>query len=309
MSSVMKNLNKSILAVVGPTASGKTDLGLRIAKERNGEIVSVDSRQVYRHLSVGTAKPQGVWSNSTYMVKDIPYHLVDIWEPSEAFTAAHFVRLASEKIADIQQRGKLPLLVGGTGLYFKTLLEGMAELPHADPVLRLKLRAVADEKGRPYLHEQLAKVDPTAAKSIPPNNIQRVMRALEVHTLTGKPISVWHQEHQERLKKHAPAYDLQMIGIDLPKEELHLRIEDRCIAMLENGMIEETEALLAKGIAPDCPGLTGLGYPRVVAYLDGSLDGDHLSDAMIGDTRQYAKRQMTWFRNQFDVDWTSWKTL
>jgi tRNA dimethylallyltransferase len=298
---------KKLIGIVGPTASGKTDFGLRLAQERAGEIISVDSRQVYRGLSVGTAKPKGIWEKELYHVQGIPYHLVDIWDPSEPFTAAHFVRLAAEKITEIQKRGKTPILVGGTGLYFKALLEGLAPLPPRDEALRTKLRAVADEKGRPFLHAELAKVDPEAASRIPPNNIQRVLRALEVHALTGKPISLWHEEHQSSLKSRPPAYSIEMIGIDLPREELQLRIEERCVAMLDNGMIEETEALLDKGLAPDCPALTGLGYPRIVAYLNGSLEEDHLADALIGDTRQYAKRQMTWFRNQFNVDWTVWK--
>jgi tRNA dimethylallyltransferase len=299
----MSRAASEILAIVGPTASGKTELGLRMAREQDGEIISVDSRQVYRRLNVGTAKPAGEWKDDTYRVENIPYHLVDIWDPDEVFSAADFVRLAEAKIAEIRGRKKQPILVGGTGLYFKTLLEGLAPLPPADDALRAELRALADQRGRPHLHAELAKVDPEAAARIPRNNIQRVLRALEVFRLTGKPISVWHQEHQAALKSSAPRHRLKMIGIHLRKEELHLRIENRCLAMLDQGMVEETETLLKEGFAPDCPGLTGLGYPRVVAYLAEKLSSDDILDAMIGDTRQYAKRQLTWFRNQFEVQW------
>ena len=288
---------------MGPTASGKTELGLRLAKERGGEIISVDSRQVYRFLSVGTAKPLGLWKENVYQVRGIPYHLIDIWGPAQAFTAADFIRLASIEIHHIQQRRKLPILVGGTGLYFKALFEGLAPLPPRDESLRTQLRALAKEKGRPYLHAQLAKVDPEAATRIPVNNIQRVLRALEVHQLTGKSISIWHAEHQANRQKSSPFGEIDIIGISIPRETLHQRIEERCRHMVKHGLIEETENLLKKEYALDCPALTGLGYPRVMAYLEGILSRDQLLEQLIRDTRQYAKRQMTWFRNQMKVTW------
>lgn len=294
---------EKILAIVGPTASGKTDYALERAREQDAELISVDSRQVYRHLRVGTSKPVGTWSDGLYHVNKIPYHLLDIWEPDKAFTAADFVRLAEAAMTDIRARGKKPILVGGTGLYYKALIEGLADLPPGDAAVREELRAIADEKGRPYLHAQLEKIDPKAAEQIPANNIQRVIRALEVHRLTGKPISAWHHEHQASRKASGPAYALEMVGLEWPKPELHQRIEDRCYEMLDGGMIEETEGLLKKGFAADCPALTGLGYPRIIAYLQGTLSEDTIMDALIGDTRAYAKRQMTWFRNQMDVTW------
>ncbi len=168
---------QTFLAIVGPTASGKTELGLRLAKEQNGEIISVDSRQVYRYLSVGTAKPPK---------SQIPYHLIDFLEPSESFSAADFVRLATATLAEIQSRGKIPIFVGGTGLYFKALTEGLADLPPADPTVRGRLKKEAEAKGRQALHKQLAAVDPAAAAKIPANNIQRLIRALEVYELSGK---------------------------------------------------------------------------------------------------------------------------
>jgi tRNA dimethylallyltransferase len=297
----MKTPKKPLLAVVGPTAAGKTAYGLQLARDQAGEIISVDSRQVYKFLSIGTAKPLGVWRGDVYEVEGIPYHVVDIWDPGEPFTAAEFVRVAQAKISEIEQRGHQPILVGGTGLYFKALSEGLARLPPRDEGLRSELRAIADSQGRAHLHAELAKVDPQAAARIPANNIQRVLRALEVHRLTGKPITEWHQEHQARRPEQG--LTLKFIGIDPGPDSLKQRIAERSAAMLENGIIEETERLINQGYAPDCAALTGLGYPRVIAYLSDLLTKDQLLNALIQDTRQYAKRQRTWFRNQFEVSW------
>ncbi len=285
---------------MGPTASGKTELALRWAKAHGGEIVSADSRQVYKHLSVGTAKPQGQWTPELYRVSNIPYHLVDIIEPDQTFTAADFVRRAGEKIAEIRVRGATPILVGGTGLYLKAFSEGLAPLPPRDEAVRAELLEFAEKQGRPALHAQLQKVDPVAAEHIPANNIQRVLRALEVYRLTKKPLSQWHSEHQAQASQQSP---LTFYGIDLPLKELHQRIEVRCAAMLENGMIEETQALMKQGVPPEAPGLTGLGYPRVIAYLKKELTRENLLKLLIQDTRQYAKRQRTWFRHQAEVQW------
>jgi tRNA dimethylallyltransferase len=286
-------LNNSILAIVGPTASGKTDLGLRLAKEQNGEIISVDSRQVYRYLSVGTAKPTDT--------RGIPYHLIDFLEPSQSFSAADFVRLATDKVNEIRRRGKTPIFVGGTGLYYKALTEGLAELPTADSKTRERLIKESRDEGREKLHQRLQKIDPEAAAKIPFNNIQRLVRALEVYELTGKPISVWHKEHQAR--PSSDALRLKFMGIDLPRAELVHRIEARCRTMLQQGMIEETQALVDKGFAENCPALTGLGYTRVIATLKGTLSQSDCLKLLIQDTRQYAKRQMTWFRHQLPVVW------
>ena len=297
-------------AIVGPTASGKTVLGLRLAKEQDAEIISVDSRQIYKYLSVGTAKPQGTW----YVIRDtqsaayhvplttdhaIPYHLIDFLEPDQSFSAADFVRLATEKVREINARKKTPIFVGGTGLYFKALTEGLAPLPPADPDRRARLKEEAGEKGRAVLHARLAAVDPAAAAKIPANNIQRLVRALEVYEATGKPISQWHAEHRKT------GLALSFIGIDPGREELERRMESRCRRMLEEGMIEETQAVLSKGFSETCPALSGLGYPRVIAYLKNQLSKEDCLALLLQDTRQYAKRQMTWFRHQLPVKWSS----
>jgi tRNA dimethylallyltransferase len=289
-----------LLAIVGPTASGKTALGLRLARDQNAEIISVDSRQIYQYLAEGTAKPRGEWIASRYVVEGIPYHLVDFLDPKKHFSAAQFVQLAQEKVREIQARGKTVIFVGGTGLYFKALTEGLAQLPEASPDIRTRLNKEADRIGRVELHKRLMQVDPEAAAKIPANNIQRLIRALEVYEISGKPISVWHKEHQAN---PAARLALTFLGIDVPRAELNHRIEARCRTMIKDGMIEETEALLQKGFPDSCPALSGLGYPRVIAYLKGTLSKNDCLHLLSQDTRQYAKRQMTWFRRQLPVTW------
>lgn len=299
-------MNSEILTIVGPTASGKTEWGLSRAAELGGEIISADSRQVYRFLSTGTAKPQGLWRASHYVVQGISYHLVDIWDPAESFSAAHFVQLARLKIEDIRLRGKQPILVGGTGLYLKALEEGLAPLPPRNEELRKQFAHLAATQGRRILHGQLAQVDPEAAHLIPINHLSRVIRALEVHRLTGKPISQWHREHRKKASSSsngAGGIRLKAIGITMERQRLYKRIAERCEWMLTTGMIQETETLLKKGYPPNAPALTGLGYSRVVAYLRGELTRGDLLDLLIRDTRHYAKRQMTWFRNRMSVEW------
>ncbi len=302
--------------MVGPTASGKTEKALELAAANNAELISVDSRQIYEHLAIGTAKPEGKWVGRAYLVRGVPYHLVDFWDPASTFTAADFVRLALEKIHEIGQRGKKPILVGGTGLYFKALHEGLAPLPPADPKTRARLKQEAEDRGREHLHRRLAQVDPEAAAKIPANNIQRLVRALEVYELTGKPISLWHRQPTMRPippaggeggKATGKSHDVKIrfIGIDLGREELLRRIEARCRTMLKDGMIEETQRLLALGYPRDCPALTGLGYPRILSYLQGTISQEECLRLLIQDTRQYAKRQMTWFRHQLPVTWNA----
>lgn len=292
------------LAIVGPTGSGKTALGLELARAKNGEIISVDSRQVYRHLTIGTAKPAGTWNAGRYIVDGVAHHLLDIWEPADVFTVMDFIRLAEKAIEDIRSRGRVPIFVGGTGLYFKALAEGLAPLPKADESIRSDLRRIAHEQGATALHDELKRVDPAAAAYINPGHTTRLMRAIEVFRLTGKPISQWHREHQaERAAQGDRAIRFKAIGRLIDKASLHRILHERCRRMLEEGMIEETQALLQKGLSPEAPALTGLGYPRVIAHLEGRLTKDGLLSALWQDTRQYAKRQMTWFRNQMDVTW------
>ncbi len=298
-----------ILAIVGPTASGKTALALQWAQAEDGEIISFDSRQVYRHLLIGTAKPAGRWERGIYWVNGIAYHLVDFCEPNQRYSAADFVESAKTLISNILRRGKKPIFVGGTGFYLKAFQNGLAPLPPADAGLRNELLALAEEKGRSHLHAQLAAVDPEAASKIPPNNIARVVRALEVRRLTGRSISVWHREHRESRTETKSNYTLRCVGPLLDRALLHKQIEARCRLMVENGMIEETEVLLRSGVADDCPALTGLGYRSVIAHLRGKLSREQLVATLIQETRQYAKRQLTWFRHQMKVEWVPFSSL
>lgn len=288
---------KPAIAIVGATAAGKTDYALEIAARENVELISVDSRQVYKHLQIGTAKPAGSWKNDHYLVQGIPYHLLDILEPNQTFSAADFRARALPLLDAIRGRGKQPILVGGTGLYFKALMEGLAPLPPADEAVRTRLKQEASDQGRGALHARLTQVDPAAAAKIPANNIQRLVRALEVYELTGKPISAFHAEQV----REGPALDF--IGIDPGREELVRRIEARCRRMLEDGMIEETQTLLERGVPETAPALTGLGYPRVIRLLKGEITKEDCLALLQQDSRQYAKRQMTWFRHQLPVQW------
>lgn len=287
------DLNHDLLAIVGPTAGGKTDFALEYASRHPAEVISVDSRQVYRDLSVGTAAPRET--------RGVPHHLIGFLDPRESYSAAAFAMDARALIADIRRRGKEPVLAGGTGFYFRALTEGLAPLPPADPDVRAELKRRAEARGRAALHQELGRVDPEAAARIPANNIQRLIRALEVYRLTGKPLSQWHREHQ--ISQNEPRLRVHAIGLDPGRDELARRISTRCAWMLENGMIEETEAALAAGVPTQAPGLSGVGYPRVIAHIRGELSRAETLRLMIQDTRQYAKRQRTWFRHQMEVEW------
>jgi len=299
-------MSRSILAIVGPTASGKTTLALTVAKEKNGELISADSRQIYQGLSVGTAKPAGSWTPSDaggthYAVDGILHHLVDCVSPDQAFSAAEFSRRAAVIVHAIFARGRVPIFVGGTGFYLAAFEKGLSPLPSANPTIREKLRRIAEERGRSYLHAQLAHVDAESAGKIPANNWHRVIRALEVFELSGRPLSEWHRVENSRPRPRPFTLDYQ--GIDIDFSELEKRIAARCHAMLRGGMIEETQALLARGFASNCFGLSALGYPRVIDYLEKRIDREQLAAQLILETRQYAKRQMTWFRHQAGVVW------
>jgi len=297
-----------ILAIVGPTASGKTTLALELAARQGAEIISADSRQVYRELSVGTAKPAGVWEKEgnaapTYRVSGIPYHLVDIVDPQETFSAARFVEEALAKIHALDERGVPCLLAGGTGFYLKALVEGLAPLPPADASLRRRLQEAAERQGRGALHARLVAVDPRAAAKIPVNNIARVIRALEVFELSGRPLSEWHESHQAAPRPPLAPGRVRFLGIDPGLDALKERIEKRCRRMIEEGMIEETRALLDRGLGEHSPALSALGYPQVAAFLRGEISKDDLLRRLIQDTGRYAKRQRTWFRHQLPVEW------
>jgi tRNA dimethylallyltransferase len=283
-------------AIAGPTASGKTALSLAIAQRWPVEIVSVDSALVYRGMDIGTAKP------SAAELAQVPHHLIDIRDPLHAYSAADFVREATALITDIQARGRMPLLVGGTMLYFKALMEGLSDMPTANPAVRADIDARAQAQGWPALHAELAAIDPTTAQRLAPNDSQRIARALEVFAISGQPLSQWHA----RTRHHAsPLRPDRLIALE-PNDRawLHARIAQRFEAMLEHGLIDEVRTLRARGdLHPDLPSMRCVGYRQCWDMLDGcgnqpqASDLHTLRETGVSATRQLAKRQLTWLRS------------
>jgi tRNA dimethylallyltransferase len=280
-------LSPAIL-LMGPTASGKTELAMDLARALPAEIVSVDSALVYRQMDIGTAKP------SAELRAEVPHHLVDLLDPSEAYSAGRFRRDALAAMGAIRDRGRLPILVGGTMLYFRALQRGLAELPEADPAIRAELDEAAARRGWPALHDDLARVDPAAAARIQPGDSQRIQRALEVWRLTGVPLS-----------------RLQAAGLETPegwrflklglapasRPELHARIEQRFRAMMGAGLLAEVERLFARGdLHPGLPAIRAVGYRQLWAFLAGECSLEAAEERAIVATRQLAKRQWTWLR-------------
>ena len=281
-----------ISIICGPTAVGKTAYALEIAQKTGAEIISADSGQIYRGMDIGTAKP------TPQEQKQVCFHLINILNPDEIFSAADFRERALHAIQDIQGRGKEALIVGGTGLYIKVLEEGIFEGPSRDLELRAQLELEIAKKGLPALYRELQKADPEAAKTIPPENRQRIIRAVEVYRLTGKPISLFWQEHQ----KAPSSFWCKKIGLTLPKEELNLRIEKRIDVMMEAGLVAEVRELLERW-GPQAPGLKLIGYKEIVAYLERKISLKEAVSLIKQHSRQYAKRQKTWFQRDPHVEW------
>jgi tRNA dimethylallyltransferase len=282
-----------LICLLGPTASGKTDLAIDIAESVDCELVSVDSALVYRGLDIGSAKP------------DYPHHLVDIREPDEPYSAADFAEDAHRLAEDIISRGKTPLLVGGTMLYFKAFLEGMAEMPAADMEIRAGIEAEAAAGGWPRIHAELAKVDPEAAARIHPNHSQRLVRALEVYRASGKPLTVWHAQGRGGAPDPFERYDIRQIAIcPADRAVLHQRIAKRFEMMMKAGFLAEVEALYRRGdLGPDLPAIRAVGYRQLWQYLDGECRLEEAVERGVAATRQLAKRQLTWLRKWPDLAW------
>jgi tRNA dimethylallyltransferase len=280
-----------LLVVVGPTASGKTALAVALAERLGGEIVSADSVQVYREFDIGSGKP------SVDELARAPHHLVSSQGPLDPIDAASWAEQASQAIADVRARGRVPIVCGGTFLWVKALLFGLAAAPAASPEVRARLQKLAEEQGRPALHARLREVDPALAERLHPNDRVRVSRALEVWEVTGKPLSVWQSEHAFAHERH-PA---RLIGIACDAAALTDRIRARASHWLDHGWIEEVEVLLARGYG-DARAMGSVGYAQVRAMLAGELPRRDLEAAVVRATRVFARRQRTWL-NHVDVAW------
>ena len=283
-----------LLVIVGPTATGKTAVAVECCLRLGGEIVSADSMQVYRHLDIGTAKP------TPEERRGVAHHCLDLVEPDEEYSVARYRQHAEAAIADIHARGKLPVLCGGTGLYVKAVLYGL-DLPiaAADWDLRKRLEDEAQRLGAAGLHERLRQVDPQAAARIHPHNIRRVVRALEVFALTGRPLSSYHRLDRQP----APQYNVLAFGLNLPRAELYRRIDARVEAMMQRGLLEEVRWLLDHGYSERLVAMKGLGYRQLAPHLRGEVDLDTAVYIIKRDTRHYARRQLTWFRAESALQW------
>jgi tRNA dimethylallyltransferase len=284
-----------LIAVVGPTASGKSDLGLTLAERFNGEIINCDSVQVYRGIYVATAKVP------VEEQRGIPHHLLDIAAPTENFTAVKWAAVARETIAEIEAHGKRAFLVGGTGFYLKALTTRFFDAPEIDETLRPRLLKIMQRKGAAHLHQLLTRVDPLTAERYAPKDWSRVTRALEVYFSSGKPMSEWQSQSPERLTPEAAR--LHYLVLQPPREALYDRINQRADLMIERGLLEEIQTLLAAGVPPDAKAFGAHGYKRFVEYLQGQRTLESAVEQMKLDTRHYAKRQWSWWRAQSNTHW------
>lgn len=287
-------MKKPLIILTGPTAVGKTKLSIALAKAVNGEIISADSMQVYQHMDIGTAKimPEEM--------DGVPHHLVDVLSPMEDFNIVRFQQMAKQAMEKIYQKGKIPILVGGTGFYIQAVLYDIDFTEsEEDSAYREELWEISRKEGEEALHQMLREVDPKAAEEIHPNNVKRVIRALEFYKSTGTPIS----EHNEEQKKKESPYQFLYLVLNQDRAILYERIEKRIDQMLEQGLVEEVKTLKEMGCQKDMVSMKGLGYKEILAYLDGETSLEEAVDILKRDTRRFAKRQLTWFRREKEPVW------
>jgi tRNA dimethylallyltransferase len=282
-----------LVVILGPTASGKSSLGIFLAKEFGGEIVACDSTQLYRGFDLGTAKP------SRAERQNVPHHLLDVLDPTDAATAGGYRERALAVLADLQARSRLPILTVGTGLYLRALLEGFADLPQRSEEIRQRLRASAEEHGAGHLHHLLLRLDPQAAAQIAAADQQKLVRAIEVCLLSGKPLSEVHRSGRTPLA----GWRILKIGLEPSREALYERIDRRTEAMLAAGWLHEVRSMVAAGLPQSAKPFDFIGYRELGAHLRGEIALEAAQAAIQQGTRQYAKRQITWFRRELDVNW------
>ena len=289
-------MKQSLIVLTGPTAVGKTSLSISLAKAVNGEIISADSMQVYKKMDIGSAKIR------SEEMQGIPHYLVDVLEPEEEFHIVKFQQMAKKAMEDIYSRGKIPILVGGTGFYIQAVTKDIdfTEAQQENDY-RKELEALAEEKGGEHLHEMLRKVDPVSADAIHAHNVKRVIRALEFYHQNGSPISA----HNEEQKQHESPYNLAYFVLNMPRELLYERIDLRVDQMMKEGLLEEVSRLKEEGCHRGMVSMQGLGYKEILAYLDGEYPLEEAVRVLKRDTRHFAKRQLTWFRREQEVIWVN----
>ncbi|WP_353894509.1 tRNA (adenosine(37)-N6)-dimethylallyltransferase MiaA [Proteinivorax hydrogeniformans] len=287
-------MEENYSVILGPTASGKSSLAMELAAEMRGEIVSADSAQVYKYMDIGTAKP------TIKEQANVPHHLIDVVLPSEEFSVFDFQKLSQKVIKDIKKRDNHPIVVGGTGLFIRALTEDftLVSIPE-DKAIRKKYQDMADEKGNHYIHSLLKNRDDNAYNKLHPNDYRRVIRALEVYELSGKSI----YELQRRNQFASNITNINFYGLYMDRQRLYTQINNRVDQMIEDGLVTEVSELLKQGISKDCNALKAIGYRQVVMYLENQIDFDEMVRLIKRDTRRYAKRQLTWFRNMDNIKW------
>jgi tRNA dimethylallyltransferase len=290
---VAKHRKPNVVVICGPTGIGKTTVAIELAGSLGGEIVSADSMQIYRFMDIGTAKPTPEEQAAA------PHHMIDIVDPDEPFDAARYATLARQAIASIIARQRLPLVVGGTGFYIRALLGGLFDAGASNPKIRRKLLGQAEQEGTEALYERLGTCDPETAAGLHPNDTFRIVRALEVFEITGRPLSV----HQQRHGFGDRPYDALIIGLDTDRRHLYERIDQRVDAMMAAGFLEEVKGLLSRGYGQDLKSMQSIGYRHMLDLIGGRCDRQTTLAAMKRDTRRYAKRQLTWFRADPGVVW------
>jgi tRNA dimethylallyltransferase len=289
----MVGLRPRLLAIVGPTATGKSALGIALAGRFDGEIVSCDSTAVYRGFDIGTDKVPLAEQ------RGIPHHLVDVVEPIDEYSAARYAREAAVVIRDITARGRLPILVGGTGLYYRALTRGMFEGPSRDEPLRRRLERVAGRRGPDYLHRWLKRVDPPSAERIQIPDVKRLVRALEVWILTGRPLT----EHFAETASPLAEYEVTAVALRIPEEQTMERVTRRVDAQFEQGLLDEMRALLARGVPESALPFTGLVYRQALEHLHGVRDEPATRELIVRENRKYSRRQLIWFRKEPNLRW------
>ena len=286
---------RPLVVFLGPTAVGKSRIATQVAKHLDTDVLAADSRQVYRGMDIGTDKP------TAEERQGVPHRLIDLVSPSETFNAGWYRRAATAEIERLYNAGRLPFVVGGTGLYIRTLVRGLCSAPQADPHVRADLKRLRDDQGRDGLYAELMRVDPETATRLHPNDESKIMRAVEVYRLSGRPLSTAQAEHGF----HETPFSTLLIGLERRKETLYRRIEERIDWQLTHGMVEETRLLLDQGYGRELGSMKGLGYRQVGAYLTNECDYAEMVRQFKRDTRRFAKRQMTWFRSEAGVTWLS----